>query len=101
MFSTRSYETERPLMLEALRDRMRRLPGGIYRAKGVVYAHEAPRRPVVLQVVGRRVDISFQAEWGERSPRTQIVAIGAPGAFDEDPLERAVTACISGEATLR
>ena len=36
------------------------------------------RRRAVLQVVGRRVDISLEDEWEERTPRTRIVAIGGP-----------------------
>jgi hypothetical protein len=63
-FSTWSYETNRPLSLEALRETARKLPGNIYRA--------------VLQVVGRRVDITLENEWGDRTPRTQIVVVGAP-----------------------
>jgi len=54
----------------------------VYRAKGVVYAHDAPERRAVLQVVGRRVDISLQDEWGDRKPRTQIVVIGAANGLD-------------------
>jgi G3E family GTPase len=95
VFSTWSYETEQPLALEALRENMRKLPGNIYRAKGVVYTSDAPLRRAVLQVVGRRVDISFQEEWGERAPRTQIVAIGAAGAIEVSLLEKAVTSSIS------
>jgi hypothetical protein len=52
----------------------------------------------VLQVVGRRVDISFQEELGERAPRTQIVAIGAAGAIDANLLEKAVTLSTSAAA---
>ena len=82
VFSTWSYQTDQPLSLEALRETMRKLPGTIYRAKGVVYNADAPLRRAVLQVVGRRVDISLQDEWGERVPRTQIVVIGAPDGID-------------------
>src|SRR5208337_1628678 len=57
VFSTWSYETDQPLALEALREMMRKLPGTVYRAKGVVYNADAPHRRAVLQVVGRRVDI--------------------------------------------
>jgi G3E family GTPase len=95
VFSTWSYETEKPLALEALRETMRRLPGTIYRAKGVIYSTDAPKQRAVLQVVGRRVDISIQEEWGERSPRTQIVAIGATGSIDTSLMEKALTSCIS------
>jgi G3E family GTPase len=82
MFSTWSYETDRPLSLEALRDAALKLPVNVYRAKGVIYPSDAPERRAVLQVVGRRVDISLVDNWGGRTPRTQIVAIGAPGSVD-------------------
>jgi len=98
VFSTWSYETDQPLALEALRERMRKLPGTVYRAKGVVYATDAPQRRAVLQVVGRRVDISLQDEWGQRAPRTQIVAIGAAGSIDASLLEKTFASCISAAA---
>jgi len=96
VFSTWSYETERPLALEALRETVRKLPGTVYRAKGVVHSSDAPRRRAVLQVVGRRVDISIQEEWGERVPYTQIVAIGAAGGLDATLLEKAFASCVAG-----
>jgi G3E family GTPase len=101
VFGTWSYETDQPLALEALREAMRKLPGTIYRAKGIIYTVDAPQRRVVLQVVGRRVDISLQEDWGKRSPRTQIVAIGAAGSIDESSLEKTVTSCISVAAAAR
>ena len=100
VFSTWSFETAQPLALEALRDALRRLPGTVYRAKGVVYSSDAPRRRAVLQVVGRRVDISLQEEWGERAPRTQIVAIGAAGGIDASLLEKTFASCMSATAAL-
>jgi G3E family GTPase len=95
-FSTWSYETDRPLSLEALRGAASRLPVAIYRAKGVIYTADAPQRRAVLQVVGRRVDISLGDEWGERPPRTRIVAIGAPGAIDnKEALRDKFDVCLS------
>jgi G3E family GTPase len=79
-FSTWCYETARLLSLEALQEAARKLPGKIYRAKGVIYISDAPERRAVLQVVGKRVDITLEDEWGDRTPCTQIVAIGAPAA---------------------
>jgi G3E family GTPase len=95
VFSTFSYETDQPLMLEALRDSMRKLPGSVFRAKGIVYSTEMPHRRAVLQVVGRRVDISIHEEWGERAPRTRIVAIGAAGSMDSSLIEKTFASCIS------
>jgi len=96
-FSTRSYETDRPLSLEALREVTRKLPGNIYRAKGVIYTSDAPERRAVLQVVGKRVDISIQEEWGQRAPRTQLVAIGEAGSIDSRLMEGVFTACMSAD----
>ncbi len=93
VFSTWSYETDHPLALEPLREAMRTLPGTIYRVKGVLHTVDAPQRRAVLQVVGRRADISLQDEWGERVPRTRIVAIGAAGGIHPDALERTFVSC--------
>jgi G3E family GTPase len=95
VFSTWSYQTDQPLALEALREKLRKLPGSIYRAKGFIYTTDAPQRRAVLQVVGRRVDISLQDEWGQRAPRTQIVAIGAAGRIDGGLLKKTFASCIS------
>jgi G3E family GTPase len=94
-FSTWTYQTDQPLALEALGETMRKLPGTIYRAKGVIYTRDVPQRRAVLQVVGRRVDISVQDTWGRRPPRTQIVTIGAAGGIDPGLLENLLTSCIS------
>jgi G3E family GTPase len=82
-FSAWSYETDQPLLLESLRESARNFPATVYRAKGVIYSADAPTRRAVLQVVGKRVEISFHDEWDERAPRTQIVVIGAAGGIDE------------------
>jgi G3E family GTPase len=94
VFSTWSYETDQPIALEALREEMRKLPGSVYRAKGLVLLADAPNRRAILQVVGRRVDISFQEEWGERAPRTRIVVIGAAEGLDASLLEKTLDSCI-------
>jgi G3E family GTPase len=98
VFSTWSYETDKPFALEALRETMRKLPGSVYRAKGVIYTADAPQRRAILQVVGRRVDISFKEEWGARTPSSRIVAIGAAGSIDADLLEKTFASCISVSA---
>jgi len=46
-------------------------------------------------VVGRRVDIALQDEWGGRTPRTQIVAISAAGSIDASLMEKTFASCIS------
>ena len=94
-FSTWSYETDQPLSLDALREVAARLPTNIYRCKGVVHSVDAPERRAVLQVVGKRVDIFLEHEWGDRPPRTRIVAIGAPGTLDGAALQERFAGCIA------
>ena len=92
-FRTWSYETEQPLSLEALRETARKLPASIYRCKGVVHTAEEPGRRVILQVVGKRVDIAVGDEWNGREPRTRIIAIGAHDGVDGVALRQAFDGC--------
>ena len=94
-FSTWTYETDQPMSLDALREAARKFPGSIFRCKGIVYAAEAPERRAVLQVVGRRADVSLLDEWNGRKPSTRIVAIGAPGTFDGEVLRARFDQCLS------
>ncbi len=94
-FSTWSFESERSLSLASLTEMIKKkLPGNIYRCKGVVYTAEHPNERVILQAVGRRHDISLGGQWGDRSPRTQIVAIGAPGSIDDAELTTLFDGCV-------
>lgn len=92
-FSSWSYESTEPVSLDALREAIAKLPGTIYRVKGVLYTVEQPENRVVLQVVGRRVNVSTEGTWEGRERRTQIVAIGEPNGVDRTMLQEVVTAC--------
>lgn len=94
-FSTWFYESDQPHSLKALHQTVARLPEGVYRTKGVVYATDAPNQRAVLQMVGRRVEVALESGWGDRMPRTQIVAIGAPGSIDAKTLIQQFEACVS------
>jgi G3E family GTPase len=87
VFKTWSYETDEPIDLEVLKESMRRLPGAIYRAKGIIYSKDFPYKRVILQVVGRRVDISLENDWGNRRPCTKIVVIGSAGGFEDEDIK--------------
>ena len=93
MFDTWSYESDRPFSLEALRQMVRReLPASIYRCKGIVYVADSPDKRLALQIVGRRTELSELDDWGERTPRSQIVAIGS--SINAQELSRKFDACI-------
>ena len=93
-----SYQSDKPMSLEALREYVKRkLPAAVYRCKGVIYSQEEPHRRVVLQVVGRRTDVMLLDEWGDRRPQTQIVAIAAEDCFDEEALQNEFDSCLAKE----
>ena len=93
-FETWSYTSDQPFSIEMLREMVRReLPASIYRCKGIVFTTDVPEMRVALQTVGRRTEISELDEWGGRSPRTQIVAIGA--GIDAQELDEKFAACIA------
>ncbi|MHC4692732.1 MAG: CobW C-terminal domain-containing protein, partial [Planctomycetota bacterium] len=81
--------------LEALKEMVRKkLPETVYRCKGVIYAVDEPERRAVLQVVGRRADVTWLDEWNGRPPRTQIVAIGTPKSVDPEALKEHFDTCL-------
>ncbi len=97
-FSTWRYESDQPHSLKALHQTVAKLPEGVYRTKGVVYATDAPRQRAVLQMVGRRVEVTLESGWGDQMPRTQIMAIGAPGSIDAETLTQKFEACVSSNS---
>ena len=95
MFDTWSYETNKPFSLEALRKMVQReLPASIYRCKGIVYTSDEPDKRFSIQIVGRRTEISELDNWGDRTPITQIVAIGESEKIDSQELCSKFDACI-------
>jgi G3E family GTPase len=93
MFETWSYESDQPMSLDALRTMVQReLPVSVYRCKGILFAAETPDTRHALQVVGRRTEISDEGTWGQRAPRTQIVAIGTE--IDTNELNDLFNSCI-------
>ena len=84
-FDRWSYTSDEPFDREALDHMVKRLlRGNVYRCKGIVFTRDDPGRPNVLQVVGRRTDLSPTRN--ERSSETTISEIVAIGR-DLDPIE--------------
>ncbi len=93
VFSRWSFTSERPLQPDRVRAALDALPVGIYRAKGLLDVQGEPTRRVVVQVVGRRVDVELGNAWDDVPRRSQLVAIGLEGSFDPDALEASFRAC--------
>lgn len=95
MFERWSYETNKPFSLEALRKMVQReLPASVYRCKGIVFIADTPEKRFALQIVGRRTEISELDDWSDRSPHTQIVAIGESGGIDSNELSSKFDECL-------
>ena len=101
IFSTWSFETDQPLSLEVLKEAAKKLPGNFYRAKGLIYNHQNPSRPAVLQVVGRRVSIDWLESWNDLKPYTRIVGIGAPDSFNKKEFSEYFESCVETNLMLR
>jgi G3E family GTPase len=99
VFSSYSWRSDQPLSLKALRRALDRLPEAIYRVKGLVYLADDPARPGIVHGVGRRMTLQWaDAPWGDQTPGTQIVAIGAHGSIDAAALDQVFEACLADNA---
>ena len=91
---TWSYVSERPFSQPALEKLLANLPTALYRAKGFVYLAERPSQAVLLQVVGRRFQLTAGKEWLDQ-PRTQLVFIAAAGGLDPADLQSQFDGCLA------
>lgn len=95
MFDTWSYESSKPFSLEALKKMAQKeLPASIYRCKGIIYTADEPNKRFSMQIVGRRTEITELDNWGNRTPCTQIVAIGESGNINSKELRSHFDSCI-------
>lgn len=94
-FSTWSYETTQPISIIKLEEMVRKhLPENIYRCKGIVFFKENSEQQGVLQVVGRRMNVTSMHDWQGKTPKTQIVAIAAHGSIDAKRLKKLFDGCL-------
>ncbi len=93
-FSTWSYTGEAPLQRKALERMIKReLPSNIYRCKGFVCLDDDRDNRYVLQVVGRRVELTKDGSWGAEKPTNRIVAIAHKSTLDPQHLSGLFDAC--------
>ncbi len=97
VFDTYIWSSSEPLNLKELQRTVERLPHTIYRAKGVVYAPDEPQ--VILQVVGRRANLTAGAPWAtSQTPHTTLVFIAERGGVDPDVLAPMLMGCTVANA---
>lgn len=97
-FETWSYRGADAFDADALHELSRRLPAGVYRAKGVLRVagrHGGPDRRGVLQVVGRRADLHLDRPWDAAQDEAGLVVIGAARSLRPAELQALVESCLS------
>ncbi|MDX2378899.1 MAG: GTP-binding protein [Acidimicrobiia bacterium] len=93
-FESWSYESDAPLSLDALRNTIKRLPGSVFRCKGIIHTTGDPE-PFVLQSVGRRSTFTQTAPAGRQDHISRIVVIGAAGTLDAGDLRAQFDGCVA------
>lgn len=74
--TTWSWERPEPLALEPLYQLLQRLPTEVFRVKGILNLAEIPERRVVLQVVGKRVQLRKGLPWNDQIPLSRVTMLG-------------------------
>lgn len=86
-----TWSAEGPVERDALESLMAQAPNDIWRMKGIVRLTGDDRRAWVLQRVGRRWSLRPIARPADELVRSELVAIGRPGAVADGWLSEALT----------
>jgi len=97
-FSSFTWTEDRALAFQPVYHAFKTLPLSVYRAKGILHLKDVENKRVILQMVGKRVTLMKGLPWNGTKPRSQIVAIGARGAIDEQELSNLFASCIAGNS---
>lgn len=101
LFDSCSFESDEAYSADALHELARRLPPSIYRAKGILRLagrNGLPDRRGVLQIVGRRADLSSDRAWQPADGPSRLVFIGAAGRLQDDRLAAIVRNCVQPDS---
>ena len=92
-FTTWSYKSDVPFRREDLEGLVTALPESIVRVKGVIHLQEEPDRRFILQVMGKRWNLTPGISWASEKPGSRLVFIGVQGQFDPAELSLRVEEC--------
>jgi G3E family GTPase len=98
-FESWSYESDAPLSLDALRDTIKRLPGSVFRCKGIVHT-SGDSTPFVVQAVGRRSTFTPASPKVPVDGTSRIVVIGAAGTIEDADLQTQFDRCVASPGPL-
>lgn len=86
-YDTWSFTTEEPLDGDVFRALVESLPGGVIRAKGIIYLRENLDQRHIFQLVGKRWSLKAEEPWQDANPLSRLVMVGLPGSIDSDLME--------------
>ena len=90
-FTSLSFESDRPFSIRKFQHFLdNQLPESIFRAKGILWFDESPKRHV-FHLSGKRFSLDDEAWKGE--PKNQLVLIGQN--LDHDDLRDQLNSCLS------
>ena len=94
-FTSVSFDRDQPLAIRKFQHFLdNQLPASIFRAKGILWFDESPKRHV-FHLSGKRFSLEDE-EWGDRPKKTQLVLIGQN--LDEDTLRQQIESCFCLES---
>jgi len=94
-FTSISFERDQPLAIRKFQHFLdNQLPASVFRAKGILWFDESPKRHV-FHLSGKRFSLEDE-EWNGRSKKNQIVFIGQN--LDEDKITEQVESCFCVES---
>jgi G3E family GTPase len=97
-FDTYHFVTDEPLEESALRATIRRFPASVYRCKGFAHLADRPDERVLVQAVGRRVELTSVGSWGDGPIQTDLVLIGAHGSLADQSIDQALAATVAAKS---
>ena len=86
-------QSDVPFRREDLEDLVTALPKSIVRVKGMIHLQEEPDRRFILQVMGKRWNLTTGISWASEKPGSRLVFIGVQGQFDPAELSLRVEEC--------
>lgn len=94
VFSTWHWQSSQPVSVKALERALNQLPDTVYRAKGIFYTIDAPDQRLLAQVIGNRVNVQIERDWGGDEERfSQFVVIASQNGFDPEQLQVILDQC--------
>lgn len=92
LYNTWSYSSPHALSYRRIHEAAGQLPKSIFRAKGILHLEGYNQRGI-LQLVGKRVRVTFGEAWGEQQPYNQLIFIGAPNSIEQSALDELFDGC--------